>query len=367
MTWSVLVGFLLNALSAPFFVQGKSAPSVQQTTQAPLTQEKVNQKIREIQKVVTRLNIAKIVIPSVAVVGGVVAFAVAALLFIIPAIKYSRVLKRFKFVGTYSGAHDILDELGDLLSPRKVDYLRNIVAGGTRRQAPLKKTIRNLKKTLIKSITGASVVGSVGLISLLGLTAIVTTSIPKLFGLSSNFITKAFDNVKEFEQLEENNIVTLTAQQKDVIIKLKKLQKNLIVRGIIKNLRLKNALMTVVNTAMRQHGVVIGQKKARKIFGPYVKLRWKEEILQKATDEYAAMNLLGKKTSSTQRELDKIKKKIVKIENQYPRLKIWMKNAVKTYSAQANKIMEELKEELIKSVETKKLKAQAPPQQTISL
>lgn len=420
----ISLGLLTSTL--PASAQPIPGETIQQTTQRERLKLEIKQKIKQIKKVVDRLKAAKIAAPILITAGFAVGLLVTAaataltLVFGIRALKLKRFIKKIPYlVNTLDDAEfmydyaqqialhnknidwkgfpnkikksiglkpsesiankalsELIKKLKTIKSPLKgksVEVDADTLSGWTNdihtnMVNKIKHSISQIeillksKRTILTFLTSLSGIAALAF----GLVGTALVPIGIVLGLTPKSVVAAFDNIKDVEQIAQNNPGIVTFQQKNVVANFKKELKSPTVQGMVKSLKLKGMLTQLVDTTIKNNPSLVAprdkekkekkEKKMRKVFAKYIKTKREEILRQRIVDEYAALEVPSSKVSAAQRKLDKQKKKVSKFETRYPGIQAALENTVQKYSEAEDKMLEEIKENLMKAAGTKEFK-----------
>ena len=138
------------------------------------------------------------------------------------------------------------------------------------------------KLLLLTSIIAGFTSGTTGLMTIAG-----TIGAPIL---KPALFTSGLKSVRRLEQIEKNNPGTLSSKEKKMIVKLKKLYRSTLLRGIVKGIRLKIALEAAAESALKQNVMLIsslgGAKNAFDTIKNYIQSVWQETNITQALTTY---------------------------------------------------------------------------------
>ena len=178
-----------------------------------------------------------------------------------------------------------------------------------------------------------------------------------MIGLWPKNIIKALSIFSQLKQIEQSQPDLLSDPQKKVIARFEKQLKDPAILGLVKNLQLKGILNEQVALAINTNSQIvwrIGESKAKKLFTRYIKLKRNEALFDKTIKEMKKVQSTGIKSLATKLKIKWNKRQIAKLENSNPDIKKTLANAVKIYTEHADKVMEELAENLIHAAKTTK-------------
>ena len=333
----LFVGLLTSTLPATMPLKAQDLPK--------LSKAEVATEIQSIKKTVRQLKVANVLIPGMIITAGAVVVLVAlgvTVLYTRKRAKLSRIVKSIELV-----------EVSKKVSKKGITEIITEVT----QLKPSQLTSKGQRLLPLFVAVAASVVAPVA--------ALLAT-----LNIKASTMTESFDKAELLERTEKEHPGTLTEKQKTIVTQLKNLYMGPITRGIIKYLKLKDALKAAAKTAMkkkRKLATTIGggnKKKTERIIARYIKKRWKAETLQSSIDEMEQQSTKAKLKwnlvyGSAKRRLKRTNRRIARLEKRFPSLKK-VKRAVQDYSKKADTILEELTKPALKPEKEKPVEYVVP-------